>query len=59
MLKLLLAPNQGCYFSIVKVPLDVPQARMYFFGLLIWPRVIFFAILVPSRSCQGSHKLKY
>ena len=32
--------------SILKVPQDVPPTRVYNFGLLVWPRVYFLAILV-------------
>ena len=32
--------------SIVRVPGDVPPVRIYFFRLLIGPRVYFLAILV-------------
>ena len=32
--------------SIVKVPADVPPARVYFFGLLVQPRVYILAISV-------------
>ena len=46
--------------SIVKVPGNVPPARKYFFGLLVWPRVFFslgkgmlLAILVNEKSNFG------
>ena len=39
--------------SIVKLPGDVPPARVYFFGLLVWPRVYFLAILVELSLGKG------
>ena len=39
--------------SIVKVPGDVPPARVYFFGLLVQPRVYFLAILVELSLGKG------
>ena len=39
--------------SIVKVPGDVPPTRVYFFGLLVYPRVYFLAILVEFNLSKG------
>ena len=39
--------------SIVKVPGDVPPARVYFFGLLVLPRVYFLTILVELSLGKG------
>ena len=41
--------GEGWGSSIVKVLGDVPSARVHFFGLLVWPRVYFLAILVRAR----------
>ena len=39
--------------SIVKVPGDVPPARVYLFGLLVLPRIYFLAISVDFRLGMG------
>ena len=39
--------------SIVKVPGEGPPIRVYFFGLLVWPRVYFLAILVEFSLGKG------
>ena len=39
--------------SIVKVPGDVPPTRVYFFGLLVKPRVYFLAIFVEFSLGKG------
>ena len=39
--------------SIVKVPRDVPPARVYFFGLLVYPRVYILAILIEFSLGKG------
>ena len=43
-------PWGGGGSSTLKVPGDVPPARVYFFGLLVWLLVYFLEILVESRQ---------
>ena len=45
--------TRGGGSSIIKVPGDAPPTRVYFFGLLVWPRVYFLAILVELSLGKG------
>ena len=46
-------PPEGGVLSIVNVLGDVPPARAYFFGLLIYPRIYFLAISVDISQGKG------
>ena len=43
----------GVGSSIVKVPGDVPSARVYFFVLLVWPVVYFLQNFSPFGLGKG------
>ena len=39
-------------------PGDVPSARVYFFGLLVWARVCFLAIFVKEKSNLANSRVE-
>ena len=48
-----ISTGEGGGSSIDKVPGDAPSTRVYFFGLLVYPRVYFWAILVEFSLGNG------